>query len=71
MFRLDKYGNRWPDAPDFEFCPECGQPDNSGDCDHTPLSPEDVKTLGGDPARGDWPLVDLPGVPALSRRIVR
>jgi hypothetical protein len=22
-----------------EFCPTCGQPDNCGDCDHTPLDP--------------------------------
>jgi hypothetical protein len=25
---------RWPQ----EFCPECGQPDNCGDCDHTPIT---------------------------------
>ncbi len=48
--RKDKYGNLWPDAPDFEFCPECGQPDNCGDCTHEPLSPDDVEELGGDPA---------------------
>lgn len=23
-----------------EFCPVCGQPDNCGDCDHTPVPPE-------------------------------
>ena len=22
-----------------EICPVCGQPDNCGDCDHTPVSP--------------------------------
>lgn len=47
--RVDKYGNRWPDAPDSEFCSECGQPDNCGDCNHQPLSPDDVEELGGEP----------------------
>jgi hypothetical protein len=25
-----------------EFCPTCGQPDNCGDCDHTPVRREPV-----------------------------
>jgi hypothetical protein len=29
------------------LCPVCGQPDNCGDCDHTPLSPDEIAELGG------------------------
>jgi len=28
-----------------ELCPECGQPDNCGDCDHTPLTDEERARL--------------------------
>lgn len=28
-----------------ERCPVCGQPDNCGDCNHTPLSPEERATI--------------------------
>lgn len=45
--QTDRYGSRWP--KDFICCPECGQPDNCGDCDHTPLRPDEVKELGGIP----------------------
>jgi hypothetical protein len=27
-------------ASDITHCPECGQPDNCGDCDHTPVPSE-------------------------------
>ena len=30
-----------------ELCPECGQPDNCGDCDHNPLSRDEIERLGG------------------------
>lgn len=30
---------------DPETCSTCGQPDNCGDCDHTPLSAEDFARL--------------------------
>lgn len=34
-----------------EFCPECGQPDNCGDCDHTPIeTPQLVALLCPDQA---------------------
>ena len=38
-----------------ELCPECGQPDNCGDCDHTPLPHDEVIELGGRfiPERGE------------------
>jgi hypothetical protein len=26
----------------IQFCPVCGQPDNCGDCDHTPVPPEEI-----------------------------
>ena len=29
-----------------ELCEVCGQPDNCGDCDHTPLTDADRVTLG-------------------------
>lgn len=50
LTRTDKYGNRWPDAPDSEFCSTCGQPDNCGDCNHERLSAEEVRDLGGVPS---------------------
>lgn len=43
----DKFGRTW-DLPDNELCPECGQPDSCGDCDHTPLSDEDARLLGAE-----------------------
>lgn len=44
--KLDQYGRVWY-LPDEELCSECGQPDNSGDCDHEPLSEDDVRFLQG------------------------
>jgi len=41
---VDKYGRIW-NIPKEEACPECGQPDNCGDCNHTKLTDEDVKYL--------------------------
>jgi hypothetical protein len=41
---VDRYGVDWNLSAD-ELCPECGQPDNVGDCDHTQLSPEEVRQL--------------------------
>lgn len=35
----------YPDGT--ELCPQCWQPDNCGDCNHQPLSKEDVEALGG------------------------
>jgi len=29
-----------------EVCPECGMPDNCGDCNHTLLSTEELASLG-------------------------
>lgn len=43
----DSFGNQWPDS--FELCPTCKQPDNCGDCDHTPLPASEVSELGGIP----------------------
>lgn len=40
---LSDYGVQYED----ETCPECGQPDNCGDCDHTPLSPDELESLKG------------------------
>lgn len=42
----DVYDREW-DLPWEERCPECGQPDNCGDCTHEKLSAEDVLELGG------------------------
>lgn len=33
-----------------ETCPTCGQPDNCGDCDHTPINPPDVASQMPDQA---------------------
>ncbi len=46
MVQRDKYGRSW-NLPESELCPQCGQPDSCGDCDHTRLSAEDVALLGG------------------------
>lgn len=43
----DCYGVVWPEVPENERCPECGQPDNCGDCQHGWLGVEGVLTLGG------------------------
>jgi hypothetical protein len=45
--KTDKYGRKW-DLPKKELCPTCGQPDNSGDCNHKRLCPADVLDLGGE-----------------------
>jgi len=37
----------WADMAPEERCPECGQPDNCGDCDHKPLDPTEVQVLLG------------------------
>lgn len=42
----DKYGRLW-DFPENELCPACGQPDSCGDCNHEPLSNDEVHMLGG------------------------
>jgi len=42
----DKYGRRWK-LPTHELCPECGQPDNTGDCSHERLTDAEVVQLGG------------------------
>ena len=45
----DSFGNTWM-LPSSEVCQKCGQPDNCGDCNHQPLTPEEVRELGGTPA---------------------
>jgi len=45
--KQDRFGRKW-DLPASELCPVCGQPDNCGDCDHNPLSPDEVIELGGE-----------------------
>lgn len=45
--KRDKYGALWPE--EYEVCSECGQPDNTGDCNHKRLSNDDVWELGGIP----------------------
>jgi hypothetical protein len=42
---LDKFGRAWK-LPLNEVCPVCGQPDNSGDCNHKKLSKKQAKELG-------------------------
>ena len=39
-----------------ETCPECGQPDNCGDCDHTPLfmAGDRVVWIDRDDEMGEW-----------------
>lgn len=44
---MDKFGRFWPGNDPAEFCAECGQPDNCGDCNHRPLLEEQVRMLGG------------------------
>ena len=50
-WKYDRFGNRWPG--DFVVCPECGQPDNCGDCNHAPCTPEQILEMGGLPACTD------------------
>lgn len=42
---IDRYGRIWR-LPQAELCPECGQPDNCGDCNHEPLTDEQAAELG-------------------------
>lgn len=42
----DKFGRKW-NIPEDERCPECGQPDSCGDCNHKKLTDEEVLQLGG------------------------
>lgn len=44
---MDGYGRTWPNVPLNERCNGCGQPDNTGDCDHVKLADDEVKQLGG------------------------
>ena len=41
----DRYGRTW-NLPSGELCPECGQPDNCGDCTHEPITAEQAAELG-------------------------
>lgn len=41
-----RYVQEWPEGT--ELCDVCLQPDNCGDCDHTPLTHGDVESLGGE-----------------------
>ena len=43
--RADRYGRQWP-LQAAELCLECGQPDNTGDCTHEPLTDEQAAALG-------------------------
>lgn len=43
---IDKFNTEWQ-LPLEELCPECGQPDNCGDCNHQPLTDTEVRQLGG------------------------
>lgn len=47
MTSTDRYGRSWSLASD-ELCPECGQPDNIGDCNHAPLTDEEAALLSND-----------------------
>lgn len=40
----DKFGRNW-DLPKAELCPTCGQPDNTGNCNHKKLTDEEVEAL--------------------------
>lgn len=42
----DRFGRAWQ-LPKTELCPTCGQPDNTGECNHLPLTDEEVEILGG------------------------
>jgi len=42
----DKFGVDWK-LPEAELCPECGQPDSCGECNHQPLTEDQVEFLGG------------------------
>lgn len=48
MRKRDRFGASWPAA--YDTCPECGQPDDCGDCNHQPLSEDAVLQMGGRPA---------------------
>lgn len=44
---VDRYGRTWH-LPANELCPECGQPDNCGDCTHAALSDDEYALLYDD-----------------------
>ncbi len=43
----DRFGRKW-DLPESELCPECGQPDNCGECNHEPYTDDEAATLRGE-----------------------
>lgn len=43
----DRYGREWDLLPN-ERCAECGQPDSVGDCNHQPLTDQEVARLKGE-----------------------
>lgn len=43
---IDKFGVGWK-LHKKELCPDCGQPDSCGECNHVQLSKDEVKLLGG------------------------
>ncbi len=50
---IDSYGHIWR-LPKSELCSECGQPDNTGDCNHKKLTDAEAKKLGAiDPPKGE------------------
>jgi hypothetical protein len=57
--------------PDPERCPVCGQPDNCGDCDHTPVLCPECKGEGevtkpGTATRNEWGVWDRDTMPCPS-----
>jgi hypothetical protein len=49
----DIFGREWYGLPLLERCPECGQPDNCGDCSHAVLSVDNVIEMGGTPTHAE------------------
>jgi ribosomal protein S27AE len=44
----DKFGRWWRTENPLEaFCPQCGQPDTEGECNHRKIPEDEVKELGG------------------------
>lgn len=42
---VDNFGRLWTLSPN-ELCPECGQPDSTGDCNHKRLTDREAEELG-------------------------
>lgn len=55
VLKTDSFGRTWPDTPDSELCPKCGQRKKATDeeCSHKRLFTADAVALGAKKRTGE------------------